>query len=143
MKDAIDDLEVWKNKLELLLKSPMVNQQVNERTEIIRNTTVTTPNLSQNFNSTFPLLTIFTTFSSSAEKYVCRNNTIINWMSFGTTVRPIFFSHDADLLDKIKSKGWDVQRPSKTAVGIPILKYIPSDFSRGVLIYFSKLPGRL
>jgi hypothetical protein len=44
MKDAIDDLEVWKNKLELLLKSPMVNQQVNERTEITRNTTVTTPN---------------------------------------------------------------------------------------------------
>jgi hypothetical protein len=108
MKDAIDDLEAWKNKLELLLKSPMVKQQLNERTEITRNTTVTTPNLSQSFNSTFPLLTIFTTFSSSAEKYVCRNNTIINWKSFGTTVRPIFFSDDVDLLDKIKSKGWDV-----------------------------------
>jgi hypothetical protein len=27
MKDAIDDLEAWKNKLELLLKSQMVNQQ--------------------------------------------------------------------------------------------------------------------
>ena len=127
MKDAIDDLEVWKNKLELLLKSPMVNQQLNERTQITRNTTVTTPNLSQNFNSTFPLLTIFTTFSSSAEKYVCRNNTIINWMSFGTTVKPIFFSDDADLLNKIKSKGWDVQRPSKTAIGIPILKYMYLD----------------
>jgi hypothetical protein len=48
-------------------------------------------------------------------------------MSFGTTVKPIFFSDDADLLDKIKSKGWDVQRPSKTAVGIPILKYMYFD----------------
>lgn len=127
MKDAIDDLDVLKNKLELQLKSLMVNQQLNERTEITRNTTLTRPNLSQNFKSTFPLLTIFTTFSSSAEKYVCRNNTIRNWMSFGTIVKPIFFSDDADLLNKIKSKGWDVQRPSKTAIGIPILKYMYLD----------------
>jgi hypothetical protein len=127
MNDSIDNLEVLKNKLELLLKSSMVNQQLNERTEITRNTTVTRPNLSQNFNSTFPLLTIFTTFSSSAEKYVCRNNTIRNWMFFGTIVKPIFFSDDADLLNQIKSKGWDVQRPSKTAIGIPILKYMYLD----------------
>jgi hypothetical protein len=38
-----------------------------------------------------------------------------------------FFSDDADLLNKIKSKGWDVQRPSKTAIGIPILKYMYLD----------------
>jgi hypothetical protein len=48
-------------------------------------------------------------------------------MSFGTTVKPIFFSDDADLLNQIKSKGWDVQRPSKTAIGIPILKYMYLD----------------
>jgi hypothetical protein len=124
MKDSIDDLEVLKYKLEHLLKSQMVNQQLNERTEITRNTR---PNLSQNFNSTFPLLTIFTTFSSSAEQYLCRNNTIRNWMSFGTTVQPIFFSDDADLLNQIKLKGWDVQRPSKTAIGLPILKYMYLD----------------
>jgi hypothetical protein len=41
MKDAIDDLEAWKSKLELLLKSQMVNQQLNERTEITRNTNTT------------------------------------------------------------------------------------------------------
>ena len=69
VKDSIDDLEVLKYKLELLLKS-----QLNERTELTRNTR---PNLSQNFNSTFPLLTI--------------------------------------------------KRPSKTAIGIPILKYMYLD----------------
>jgi hypothetical protein len=46
---------------------------------------------------------------------------------FSALVKPIFFSDDADLLNKIKSKGWDVQRPSKAAIGIPILKYMYLD----------------
>jgi hypothetical protein len=50
MKDTIDDLDVLKNKLELLLKSPMVNQQLNERTEITRNTTLTRPTLCKTQN---------------------------------------------------------------------------------------------
>ena len=78
MKDAIDDLEAWKSKLELLLKSQMVNQQFNERTEITRNITVTRPNLNQNFNSTFPLLTIFNVQVKLPLKYLFLN--ICIWM---------------------------------------------------------------
>jgi hypothetical protein len=78
MKDSIDDLDVLKYKLELLLKSQMVNQQFNERTEITRNITVTRPNLNQNFNSTFPLLTIFNVQVKLPLKYLFLN--ICIWM---------------------------------------------------------------
>ena len=77
-KDSIDDLDVLKYKLELLLKSQMVNQQFNERTEITRNITVTRPNLNQNFNSTFPLLTIFNVQVKLPLKYLFLN--ICIWM---------------------------------------------------------------
>ena len=76
--------------------------------------------------STF-LLVIFTTFTDSAEKYVCRNNTLRNWLSLGGIVKPIFFSNDSNLIARVKEKGWDVLIPSKTAVGIPILKYMYMD----------------
>ena len=117
VKRAIVDLEDWTKNLKLYLNIP-VNQSIESTVRQVGKDAAKT--------STF-LLVIFTTFTDSAEKYVCRNNTIRNWLSFGGTVKPIFFSDDTNLIARVKEKGWHVLLPSKTAVGIPILKYMYMD----------------
>jgi hypothetical protein len=94
VKRAIVDLEDWKKNLKLYLNNP-VNQSIESTVRQVGKDAAKT--------STF-LLVIFTTFTDSAEKYVCRNNTLRNWLSFGGTVKPIFFSDDTNLIARVKEK---------------------------------------
>jgi hypothetical protein len=92
VKRAIVDLEDWTKNLKLYLNNP-VNQSIDSTVRQVGKVAKA---------STF-LLVIFTTFTDNAEKYVCRNNTLRNWLSFGGTVKPILFSEQYcqyfDLLD--------------------------------------------
>ncbi|XP_052061777.1 uncharacterized protein LOC127701844 [Mytilus californianus] len=121
MDNTLGDLQYLQSNLEKLLRP--INTKLNrntintDRDEIIRNE-------KRIDRKSKHLLVLFTTFTTKSEKYVCRNNTINNWISFGTVVKPVFFSDDQNLSKEIKEKGWDVIPPTKTAVGVPILKYM-------------------
>ena len=83
-----------------------------------------------------PLLTLFTTWPAKAEKYVCHNNTVSNWLSLKPHVVPILFSNESDLSQKVKAKGWTVLPVSRTGGGIPVLKQMFLDAMNTVDSYF-------
>lgn len=121
MDNTLSDLQYLQSNLVKLLRP--INTKLNRSTtntdsyEIVWKKTKIDGNSKQ-------LLVLFTTFTTKSEKYICRNNTLNNWNSFGTGVKPVFFSDDQHLYKGIKEKGWDVIPPTKTAIGVPILKYM-------------------
>ncbi|CAG2249818.1 unnamed protein product [Mytilus edulis] len=78
-------------------------------------------------NQTDPLLTLFTTWPTKAEKFLVHNSTIKNWNSLYPFVRSVFFTNEEDLASRVKSMGWSVLPIVQSAVGIPILKYMYTD----------------
>ncbi|XP_061196681.1 uncharacterized protein LOC133204956 [Saccostrea echinata] len=68
------------------------------------------------------LLTLFTTWQTTVEKYVCHNNTIRNWNQLKPFVQPILFSDEEDLSVRVAEMGWKVLPVSKTGKGVPVLK---------------------
>ncbi|XP_061169010.1 uncharacterized protein LOC133178290 [Saccostrea echinata] len=73
-------------------------------------------------NLSFPVLTMFTTWSEDAEKYLCRNTTVVNWSTMKPLITPILFTNDTDLIIRVLNKGWNVLPVVKTGIGIPVLK---------------------
>ncbi|XP_071173245.1 uncharacterized protein [Mytilus edulis] len=78
-------------------------------------------------NEVDPLLTLFTTWPTKAEKFLVHNSTIKNWNSLYPFVRSVFFTNEEDLASRVKSMGWSVLPIVQSAVGIPILKYMYTD----------------
>ena len=71
-----------------------------------------------------PLVTLFTSWVSTHEKYTCHNNTLYNWKSLKPYVQPILFSNERQLKLEAKRKGWIVMpiHASGTKQNVPILK---------------------
>lgn len=71
-----------------------------------------------------PLLTLFTTWPTKKDKFLVHNSTINNWEALSPFVNPVLFTDEPGLAAEAKSRGWNVLPVTKTAVGIPILKYM-------------------
>ncbi|XP_069102420.1 uncharacterized protein [Argopecten irradians] len=70
-----------------------------------------------------PLLTLFTTWTTTPERYDVYNNTLRNWPSLQPSINIIVFTNDV-IPDKYKLLGWTI-RPVKHQVnGHPVLKYM-------------------
>ncbi len=56
------------------------------------------------------LLTIFTTFKSSADRFKIHSNVLLNWAQFRPQVQPVLFAFQTDekLVDQAKDLGWIV-----------------------------------
>ncbi|XP_048752638.1 uncharacterized protein LOC125664123 [Ostrea edulis] len=78
-------------------------------------------------NANKTLLTLFTTWKVSTEKYTCHNNTVKNWNLLKPFVQPIMFTNEADLSGRVASMGWKVLPISKTRKGVPVLKHMYLD----------------
>jgi hypothetical protein len=73
-------------------------------------------------NANKTLLTLFTTWKASSEKYTCHNNTVNNWNLLKPFVQPIMFTNEADLSCRLAKMGWKVLPISKEQKGVPVLK---------------------
>ena len=79
-------------------------------------------------NEVEPLLTLFTTWNDSREKYLVHNLTVRNWSSFRPFVIPVIFTNDALVASECQRKGWNVLPIRVTAAdGIPVLKFMYED----------------
>ncbi|VDI57070.1 Hypothetical predicted protein [Mytilus galloprovincialis] len=68
-------------------------------------------------------LTLFTSWDSDKDKYLCRNNTINNWNRLHENITSILFTNDLDLSRRVSSMGWKVLPVTKVgATGVPVLK---------------------
>ncbi|XP_033754626.1 uncharacterized protein LOC117337647 [Pecten maximus] len=96
------------------------------------------------------LLTLFTSWPTKAEKYMCHNNTIRNWQQLKPLIQPILFTNEALLTEEANEKGWTVLPVRKAGRGVPILKYMYKDamerynstfyaFSNGDILYSHSL----
>lgn len=79
-------------------------------------------------NSSLPLLTLFTTWNDSPDKYVVHNITMLNWATFIPLVIPILFTSNVSLVKESTILGWNVL-PIPVAVegSVPVLKYMYLD----------------
>ncbi|KAK3085019.1 hypothetical protein FSP39_022943 [Pinctada imbricata] len=83
-----------------------------------------------------PILTLFTTWQTKAEKYDCHNNTVNNWLSFGPDVIPILFTNETNLSMRVKKADWKVLPIKRAFKGIPILKNMFLDAMKEVSSLF-------
>lgn len=68
------------------------------------------------------LLTLFTTWQTSVEKFTCHNNTVRNWNLLKPFVQPILFTNENELSIQVTAMGWKVLPVSKAGRGVPVLK---------------------
>ncbi|XP_060083811.1 uncharacterized protein LOC132563068 [Ylistrum balloti] len=73
------------------------------------------------------LLTLFTSWHTKPEKYICYNNTIRNWSEFKPFIQTILFTNEVSQTKEALRKGWDVLPVKIAANGVPILKYMYID----------------
>ncbi|OWF55609.1 uncharacterized protein LOC110458058 isoform X2 [Mizuhopecten yessoensis] len=85
------------------------------------------PDTEQGYNRSELLLTLFTSWTTKAEKYICHNNTIRNWLEFKPVIQPILFTNETLLKEEAVEKGWDVLPIRMSGRGVPILKYMYRD----------------
>ena len=80
-------------------------------------------------NISLPLITLFTTWVTKPEKYVCHNNTLHNWNTLKPYVHPILFTNEANLTKEVSQKGWSVLpvRVTATKLEVPVLRYMYED----------------
>lgn len=71
-----------------------------------------------------PILTMFTSWVPSKEKYLCRNTTVLNWRKFEPYITPILFTNITDLKQRVEQKGWKTLPVIKTNSAIPVLKHM-------------------
>ncbi|KAL3884484.1 hypothetical protein ACJMK2_024622 [Sinanodonta woodiana] len=84
-------------------------------------------------NRTRPLLTLFTTWRESKDKYNVNNITSLNWLSLRPYVVPVVFTNDTSLAVECSRKGWTVFPVSAAAAhGIPILKHMYLDVMKKI-----------
>ena len=68
------------------------------------------------------LLTLFTTWQTSHEKYNLHNNTVRNWNLLKPFIQPVLFTNENDLSVQVAAMGWNVLPVSKTGTLVPVLK---------------------
>ena len=77
---------------------------------------------------TEPLLTLFTTWNDSSEKFLVHNNTVQNWLSFRPFVIPVIFTNEASVASACRRNGWEVLPVRVTAADdVPVLKFMYID----------------
>lgn len=77
--------------------------------------------------SSLPLLTLFTTWSDRQDLELVRNLTMRNWRQLSPFIRPVLFTNSSDLGHQARAYGWDTLPVTRTAVGVPILKFLYMD----------------
>jgi len=78
-------------------------------------------------NEANTLITLFTTWPTKKEKFVVHNSTIRNWKALSPFVKPVLFTNEEELGNRVRSMGWSILPVTKSAIGIPILKYMYLD----------------
>ncbi|XP_052233104.1 uncharacterized protein LOC127845966 [Dreissena polymorpha] len=79
-------------------------------------------------NSTFPLLTLFTSWNENQEKHLVHNLTLINWRSLHPYVIPVVFTNESSVINECNKAGVTTLPLSNVAAdGIPVLKYMFRD----------------
>ena len=76
-------------------------------------------------SSSPPLLTLFSTWAD--DKDLARNLTMLNWAQLRPTVVPVLFTNSKVQADRARRHGWHTLPVTKTAVGVPVLKYMYRD----------------
>ncbi|KAL3860529.1 hypothetical protein ACJMK2_010647 [Sinanodonta woodiana] len=79
-------------------------------------------------NRTKPLLTLFTSWLDTEDKYLVHNITSVNWLALRPFVVPIVFTNEAAVGKVYARAGWLVL-PVRVAAadGVPVLKYMYLD----------------
>ncbi|KAK3599742.1 hypothetical protein CHS0354_037217 [Potamilus streckersoni] len=79
-------------------------------------------------NGKRPLLTLFTTWHESNDKYTVHNITLLNWISLRPLIFPVVFTNEASTAEQCSQKGWKVLPVRATAAkGAPFLKHMYLD----------------
>lgn len=79
-------------------------------------------------NSSEPLMTLFTSWNDSPDKYLVHNLTSYNWLSLRPFVIPVIFTNETSVAEECSALGWEVRHISVSAAdGIPVLKYMYRD----------------
>lgn len=79
-------------------------------------------------NNSEPLMTLFTSWNDSPDKYLVHNLTSYNWLSLRPFVIPVLFTNETSLAEECSTAGWEVRHISVAAAdGIPVLKYMYRD----------------
>lgn len=73
------------------------------------------------------LLTLFSSWPTKAEKYLCHNNTLRNWALLKPLIQPVVFTNETSLAEKAIEMGWGALPVRKAGRGVPILKYMYQD----------------
>ena len=81
-----------------------------------------------------PLITLFTTWVTRADKFLCHNNTLHNWNMFKPYVHPVLFMNEVNVTKEAKQKGWSVLpiRVTGTKHNVPVLRYMYEDAKKYV-----------
>ncbi|KAK7488944.1 hypothetical protein BaRGS_00019901, partial [Batillaria attramentaria] len=75
-----------------------------------------------------PLLTLFSTWlDPDADHDLIRNLTLRNWAQLKPLVVPVVFTNSSRVASRAEENGWHVLPVSRTAVDVPILKYMYMD----------------
>ncbi|XP_053376393.1 uncharacterized protein LOC128547484 [Mercenaria mercenaria] len=79
-------------------------------------------------NNSEPLLTLFTSWKDSPEKYLLHNLTLYNWVALRPFVIPVIFTNEISVAEECARNGWEVRHVYVTAAdGVPVLKYMYKD----------------
>lgn len=79
-------------------------------------------------NNSVPLLTLFTSWNDSPEKYLVHNLTLHNWVMLRPFVIPVIFTNETSVAEDCARNGFEVRHISAAAAdGIPVLKYMYKD----------------
>ncbi|XP_045192229.2 uncharacterized protein LOC123548760 isoform X2 [Mercenaria mercenaria] len=79
-------------------------------------------------NNSEPLLTLFTSWKDSPEKYLVHNLTFYNWKALRPFVIPVIFTNESSVAEECTRNGWEARHISVAAAdGIPVLKYMYKD----------------
>ncbi|KAK3086495.1 hypothetical protein FSP39_019205 [Pinctada imbricata] len=79
-----------------------------------------------------PLITLFTSWVTKPEKYLCHNNTLFNWNSLKPDILSILFTNESYVKKEALSKGWQVLpiRVTATKEKVPVLRHMFMDVMR-------------
>lgn len=106
-------------------------------------------------NNSEPLLTLFTSWNESPEKYLVHNLTSVNWLGLRPFVTPVIFTNETSVAEECSRNGWETRYISVAAAdGIPVLKYMYKDvmqnynstfyaFSNGDILFTDSLLNTL
>lgn len=134
MTGTIQDFQLWRVKMgdwvDMLYPVPQ-NLSTTSRND-------TRPIATNQHPSSEPevLLTLFTTWPTRAEKYVCHNNTLSNWIQLKPSVRLILFTNEEKLVTEATGKGWHALPVPGNGSGIPVLKFMYMDAKKIVKSHF-------